>query len=905
MKKNLIIILFLMNSLLYSQKDEPNYFEIKEYYKQILSVQDSNLKTANNKWLHRWLWNSRFDFNTDGKLRFDESMNQFDNKFASEKKKNNLLSKNSWIPLGPIQIPPTYVPRSCYSMGRINCIAFHPVDSNIFWIGTPGGGIWKTIDYGKNWLPLGDNFPSMAFSHIAVNPKDPDILYAATGDFDISGMTSGNTVGVIKSSDGGNTWEITKLLNEPTFSSSALRKIIIHPQNTDELLVAGRKGIWKSSDAGETWKRVCDSIITDLEINPKNPSIIFAAMGQLYNGGSAGILKSSDFGETWEVLSTGIPAKGEISRMEIAIAPSYPDYIYALAVKTSSNSFHSFWGSTDGGLTWTKNSSLDSTNNILGAWGGDLSDNYGQGSYDLALIVDPNDKNKVYTGGINIWMSDDMGRNWKMASFWIYVFGESIHADHHWADYNPIDKKFYWCNDGGVYRTKSIKPGDQNWVVNWIDKYEENLLPGAPNYKFPTLWENLNDGLAITEFYRMSLSKNNNYVLAGGSQDNSCYYYNTGNWLNYIPNYDGMETMIHHDNPDIFYGVWQNGGLCKTEDGGKTIRTRLSQSINERGNWITPTAMNPEDANHIYMGYRNLWQSLDGGENWSKALDFDLIDSTSKNRNSLSIVKQSYSSSKHLSVYKNATYFQDTSKAWIRVPGELWITNDGGISWMKSRNGLPIDSLEIVSVEYDRQNPSKMWAAINTWIREINTFMTTDGGETWKDISQKLPAGIRINSLIHQTNSVNTLYAGTNKGVYYCDDSTLEWKAFNENLPLTIVNDLEIQESTGEIFAATYGRGIWQTNLRPDNVQEVSSLGKIEISPNPVKDKMSLTLNEISNNLSDRIEIQIIDITGTEVFKTNLEFSDSISLEIKLQTGVYFIILRIDENEYSGKFIKL
>jgi len=179
-----------------------------------------------------------------------------------------------------------------------------------------------------------------------------------------------------------------------------------------------------------------------LEQKPKSPYVVFAAMGQYYNSGSAGVLRSTDFGETWDSLSTSIPSKNEISRMDLAISPADPNYIYALCVKVNTNGFHSLHCSTNGGKDWTMKSALDTTNNILGAWGGDITDGSGQGSYDLVLLADPYDKNKIYTGGINIWMSENAGKDWQMASFWIYVFGESIHADHHFADFNPLDKKF-------------------------------------------------------------------------------------------------------------------------------------------------------------------------------------------------------------------------------------------------------------------------------------------------------------------------------------------------------------------------------------------------------------------------------------------------------------------------------
>ncbi len=212
--------------------------------------------------------------------------------------------------------------------------------------------------------------------------------------------------------------------------------------------------------------------------------------------------------------------------------------------------------------------------------------------------------------------------------------------------------------------------------------------------KFPTIWENLNDGLVITEFYRMSLSKNNKNVLAGGSQDNSCYYYNSGNWLNYIRNYDGMETMIDNDNPDIFYGVWQNGGLCKTTDGGKTIKTRLAGSINERGNWITPIGMDPANSEHIFIGFKNLWESFDGGGTWSKLINFDSSAFKSLNNRAISIIKTSYSGGNHFCTYRDASWWVDTAKVWHRVPGELWITSNSGHTWQNPfLNCLSIHSI--------------------------------------------------------------------------------------------------------------------------------------------------------------------------------------------------------------------
>lgn len=884
-----------------------NYFRTKSNYEQFLN-NTQKTKPA-NKWMNRWLWFNRNDFLSDGSLikgpNFEELI-----KYTKQNTDNKILKDNSWIPVGPISMPPSYDPRSCYSMGRVNCIAFHPSDKNTFWIGTPGGGIWKTENGGTSWIPLTDFLPTLAVSHIAVNPSNPDILYFASGDFDISGLTASNAFGIYKSTDGGITWILTPLIAEPSFQSSILRKIIINPKNTNEIITAGRRGIWKSIDAGTTWKQVCDSMITDMEIHPQNPDILFAAMGELWGIGSAGVLKSTDFGESWLPLETNMPPKGQISRMDLAISSADPDYIYVINVKANTNGFHSLYLSTDSGITWELQSSIENSDNVLGAWGGDASDSRGQGSYDLVLIADQFDKNKVYTGGINIWASDNAGKEWDLASFWIYVFGVSTHADQHYVAYNPLDSNYYFCNDGGVYRTKQILPGSKDWVVDWIDKYDEDLKPGAPDVQFPTIWENLSDGLAITEFYRMSLAGDITDLLAGGSQDNSCFIFNDGSWLNYIPNYDGMETMINYHNPDIFYGVWQFGGLCKTTDGGRTIRTRMNDTITalENGAWVTPTTMDPFNPYKIYMGFRNLWRSDNGGEDWITVLDFDSVDPDRLNKNTLHIVKISPVDSNSIAIFKEAAWYRDTTNVWQRTNGELWLTQDGGNTWQKSTNGLPLDSMNIISIDFDSKEKQKIYAAVYTWYSNINTYVSTDGGNTWNDISKTLPPGVLARTIAHQPQSYeNTLYLGTNQGVYFTNDSLSEWLPFSDNLPNAIINDLIIHRLTGEIYAATYGRGIWKTNLLPNKVEESTiHIPLITINPNPSSGDFLLTIDTEEFQSQNNVTILILDILGRVILERNigpLAFPVAKRISIDVGNGVYFLQLLINDRNYSTKII--
>ncbi len=886
-----------------------SYFTMESLFKNVLQ-HSTNRAGEDNNWIHRWLWNHRMDYNPDGSFKYYSlDMKDCINKI-NKSREDRLLSETGWVPVGPIEMPPTYEPRSCYSMGRINCVAFHPTVAGTFWIGTPGGGIWKTIDDGKTWLPQGDFLSTLAVSDIAVDPKNPDILYAATGDMDgESAVRSSKAHGVIKSTDGGTTWNLTNLVNDGTYLNSLLKKVIINPLNTNKIIVAGSLGIWRTQDAGDSWEYICDSTITDLEIDPKNPRNIYASMVQLSGTYAAGILKSTNFGDTWTLLNTGMPS-GAVSRLDVAVSPADNNYIYAIAVKSNTSGLHSFYRSTNGGDTWTAKELTDSTDNMLGSWGGDKTDKGGQGWYDLVLLADPKNKDKVYTGGINIWMTENGGTDWDMVSFWVYCFGASTHADQHYAAYNPVDGHFYWCNDGGVYRTKTLLTGSKQWIREWMDKSAEDAKPGHPDFKFPTEWENLSSGLAITEFYKMSMCRNQNNVLAAGSQDNSCFYYNSGDWLNYIPNYDGMETMIDNDNPDIFYGVWQNGGLCKTTDGGKTLYTGLADTIRktESGKWVTPVGMDPIHSETIYIGFKNLWRSQNGGFLWEKVLDFQTLTDTVLNKNSLSVIKISAVNGDYMAVYKDYGWYRDSTGQWKITPGELWLTEDGCKSWKKSADGLPLDAANIISIEYDDKDPKNIWAAIYSYNSTINTFLTTDGGESWANVSRTMPASVQINAIVHQPGSLeNTLYAGTNYGVYFTNDSMQSWQPYGSNLPNAIVKDLEIQFSTRELYAATYGRGVWKTNIMPDAVSDAAdNKTSISIYPNPSQGRFTLTVDSPSATGKNGILVTIVDVTGRKVYEEKLSaesFPANVSIDTNLGSGVYFVRLFMEGKSYSARLL--
>ncbi|RYZ27877.1 MAG: hypothetical protein EOP49_41925, partial [Sphingobacteriales bacterium] len=323
------------------------------------------------------------------------------------------LLNTPWFPVGPSVTPDNKTGYMENGLGRINCIAFHPNSPATYFVGVAQGGVWKTTNNGQTWTPLTDNLPITRISDISIDPNNPDVMYISVCDFAYIGaglMLDGrkrNThygLGVYKTTDGGQTWNPTGLSFQLTNGDASLiKKILVNPGNSNSLVACGASGMYLSSDAGATWVQTMDSLFWDMVQHPTNPNILYAATGWVMsaNAGFAAIYKSADFGITWTMLNTGIPGTGQVQRIKLAIAPSDPDYVYAIAVDTDRGLF-GFYKTTNGGATWQFS---DPGVNVLE--GNDGQNPGGQGTYDLALMVSQTNKNLLYSGGVNIWGSDD------------------------------------------------------------------------------------------------------------------------------------------------------------------------------------------------------------------------------------------------------------------------------------------------------------------------------------------------------------------------------------------------------------------------------------------------------------------------------------------------------------------
>ncbi len=872
------------------------------------SVSQKPLTIKGNKPFHRWMWFNQMRFSDDPRKVELEYLKTGQN-ISNQKTVDPSFKLNAWIPAGPVDLVPSTSESPIHDLGRLNCIAFHPTDVNTFWVGAPQGGIWKTVDGGQNYMPLGDNLPSMRISDIAVDHSNPDVMYICLGDYGYMGFFSYYVarsthygLGVYKTVDGGETWNPTAL----TFiiedgMESLMRRVFINPENTLELVAAGVSGIYKSQDGGDNWILINSSFIWDFEQDPANYQVIYATKWE-YSNGISGILKSTDFGQTWDFLDTGIPQTDTVLRIEVTVAPSDNNYVYA-ACGGFDDAFYAFYRSTDGGQSWIKTADSSEVN-IFGQTNGAPDNKLAQSSYDLWVMVDEYNPEVVYTGAMNIWGSSDGGENWDPCSFGLDYFGESIHFDHHDVRKNPLDNKLYFCCDGGLFRTDSLVIGNiQQFDSCWSGNY---LYPEC--FQFETEWENLSAGLVITEFYRLGLSYNNPGYVIAGSQDNCIYFKNDADdWVN-LTQGDGMESMLHPDDPNILYASNQFGVLYKSVDGGVNMSgypiTYPIIGQEGLGVWVTPFQMDQQTPETIYAGFRNVWQSINSGTSWTKISDFS-------NMPGYNLPKPVWDMAL---CTDNPEVIYVSKQPWpaasLGFPGELWRTTNGGQVWENITPNVFSNLQNYINDIAVSENPNKAYIVATGFEAGKKVFETNDGGQSWANISGSLP-NIAVTSIVHQQASAsNDLYIGTDLGVFYKNDELPDWELFSDNLPNVIVNELEIDYNESKLYAATYGRGIWFANLlNPitgiDDQNSWVSTMEVSLLPNPCTDYFVLNFQ---NKITEEIEMEIIDILGNikskEVINAN-NYSKGKQFDIRdFPAGLYFLRLSAANQSKVCRFVK-
>lgn len=654
-------------------------------------------------------------------------------------------SSGDWTPIGPFDAPNS---NSWTGIGRVNCIAFNPNNNNEVWIGAPAGGLWKSTNGGQTWATNTDLLPNLGVSSIAIDPQHPDTMYIATGDRDGADTYS---YGILKSTDGGQTWNTTGL----SFGVSQARRIgALHivPNNTQIIIAATRIGMFRSTDGGQTFSTVQSGSFNMLAPDPQNPHIIFAGTG----GAIGRVWRSKDSGATWTQLTNGMPANGT-NRVEISVSPQDSNYVYAVFSLTN-NGFGGLYRSTDGGDTWSMRSTSP---NILG-WSASGSGTGGQGWYDLAIAVNPINKNQIFVGGVNLWSSTSGGTNWTCVGHWYGQNGVPIvHADIHYLKFQPGTSDLYIATDGGLYETTNLG---------------NNYIP----YK---------DGINITQYYKISQSPSNASLIMGGAQDNGTHLQNNTTW-NIVRGGDGMDNAIDPDNNSIMYASVYYGDFTKSTNGGSSFFSMNSLTAAGSGNWVTPFVIDPTNSSILYAGFDRLWRSTNKGSSWSATSSLPI----------------------------NGTNIDDIAVApsnnqvlYVAINEDIYRSTNNGSNWADISQNLP-GSSHITGITVSPTNASHIWVTRSGYAASQKVFESNDGGQTWINQTGSLP-NLPVNCVIYEENSLDGIYVGTDVGVYYRDATMTDWVPYMSGLPNVIVNDLEIYYPTKKIRAGTYGRGVWEASL--------------------------------------------------------------------------------------------
>lgn len=771
------------NSSLHAIQDAVNnYWDNKNIKLGYIDVNGSKSKVPNWKLFKRYeyYWEQRVNPQT-GEFPSTNSISEYEkykSGINSLQKINDFTS--SWSNLGTNSSTGGYA-----GIGRINCIAFHPTDINTFWVGSPSGGIWKTTTGGNSWTILNDDQPVLGVSDIAVDYNNPDIIYIATGDRDGGSMWSlggdqaadNVSVGVLKSTDGGLIWNTTGL-TFPVSDDKKLTRLLIHPSNPLILFASvwdgnsTNSGIWKSTDGGTTWVKKTSNLWMDMEFKPGDPTIMYASS---YGYGSTYFNRSTNSGESWSLSS--IAASGR--RGELAVTSADPNVVYLLCAN-SAGGVYGIYKSTNSGVSFNPVNS-GSPAGMLGYYTDGSGGNGGQGSYDWCIAADPSNANIVFIGGVTTWKSTDGGSTFIANNNWTSYSGYNIsgvpvvHADKHVLVFRNSSALFEG-NDGGIYKTTD----------------------GG------TSWSDLSNGMVISQIYRLSVSQTNSNVVITGLQDNGSKLYNTGFWDD-VTGGDGMECIVDPSTTQYMYATYVSGTIYRSTNSGFSFPTTISENIpggQPAGAWVTPYIIDPNNTATLFAGYDQVWKTTNRGTTWTSASQ--QLSAGTKLR-SLAIAPSN----------SNTLYAADLTN--------MWKTTDGGnTNWTSIT--LPTTSSSVTYIAVKSDDPNTVWITYGGYNDGSKIFQSTNGGNSWVNISAGLP-NLPVMCVIQYKDITdrNVLFVGTDVGVYIKDGSN-NWASYSNGLPNVVVTELDIQYGTTDrLRAATFGRGLWETEITEPVPVELSS----------------------------------------------------------------------------------
>ncbi|MFN6169315.1 MAG: Calx-beta domain-containing protein [Burkholderiales bacterium] len=695
------------------------------------------------------------------------------------------IRQNNWTFLGPGNVG-----------GRIRAIVFDPRNSNRFFIGAATGGIWLTTNAGQTKRPLADFSGNLAIGAMAIDPVNPDVVYAGTGE-SFAGFAG---VGVFKSTDGGLTWNLLPSTSTDTAINpsgadwTTTNRIAVHSANPNIVLAGNGGGVYRSSNAGQTWTRVRTGTTLDVQFDPNVADRVIASG----NGGFAYV--SNDAGVTWtdapKFFTNALRGSGGTARSEFAWAKSTPGLVYASVDNTdqTSGSRGEVYKSDDGGQTWTF---LSSPKHMAQ-----------QGDYDNTIWVDPTNAANIVIGGLDLYRSVDGGLNFTRISTW-QAAGPGFpqpHADHHqivsppnFSGANPV---VYIGNDGGLVRSTNIFSASANGT---------------------STWQNLNNELGITQFYGGAGSSAAGGRIIGGTQDNGDLLFDTGTTWSRIGGGDGGYAAVDPSGNTAYgeyvyasirrYGGAGSGYICngitegKKDEGGGTF---CGPNATEQTNFITPFILDPNSPDRMLVGANSLWVSDDvrtvAAPAW-RAIKPPVTNPNSTRYINAIAVQNGNS---------NVIWVGHNASNTAGLPTHIFKTSNGLATtpqWVNvAASGMPTAAINRITIDPD--NPDRVWVSYSGFSAD-RLWVTDNGGTSWRPISAGLPA-VTIHDMKRHPTQRDWLYVGAANGVYTSENSGVTWTSTNDGPNSVRVRELFWYDNF-TLVAVTHGRGMFRVSALPEN----------------------------------------------------------------------------------------
>ncbi len=688
----------------------------------------------------------------------------------------------AWHSIGPSPTVSAWYDSWGPTSGRVNSIAVSPVNSLLVLLGTSTGGIWRSTDAGASFIPVSDDQADLEVGYLAFSKSTPSIAYAGMGDTKIGYLGSG----VLKSTDEGASW--VRVSNTTLPSPGSIARLEVDPANPNRLYVAqysvasGSKptsgGVYLSTNGGVNWTKVLAGAAREVILDPSNSLNVYAGLSRIDPDvdPAFGLYHSTDGGSTWANVFT---AQYDFSRrrdIKVAMSPADARRIYVYyGGFIGANAEAHLRVSSDGGATWSDHF----------VWTVDL----GQLGYNTYLFADPRDALTLYLGSRDIYKSTDGGDTWTNMTLNFYDSGQGYtyapggsktHTDQHALAFSPNANELYAGNDGGVSKTTDN---------------------GAT-------FQSLNAGLTLSQFVGISLHPTNPAISYGGTQDNGSQQRigDSQSWREIVSG-DGGHTLIDPLDPSVVFMTYIRGDIYRLTGNAQTLDAQIGWNgvfgepyDGARMALYPPFVGNGVDGT-LYFGTWRLFISTDLGNSWFAPASFaDLTKGfTSTGPDVLSAIGVARSNT--------SVIYTGSSQ------GRAMVSTNGGRIWSDITPGLPNRS--ITSITVDPSSAAIAYVTLSGF-GSGHVFKTTNTGDSWTDISGSLP-DIPANCLLFDPIDHNTLYLGTDIGVFRSTTSGASWRGFNKGMPPVVVHEFASQQS-GLIQVATYGRGAYELIANPPPV---------------------------------------------------------------------------------------